>query len=201
MSTWRENVLEVPQLRSDRWQSLPNLVPARLFDPARAEVSPWTGLSSHFGTQTALGRQTLADSALETILAEARLVSFRFEKRIQDLWVLPTDWDGEGAVAIGQDVLAKAVHIVRQLQTKTGARFVEPFVSPTYDGFVQLDWTSDLRLLEAQLVAGGVQFVGTEISLRGERDYFSGDARDVPEAIWQAYRWFCGSEPVWPTSL
>jgi hypothetical protein len=204
MSRLQEHVLEVPRLPADRWaergmQSLLDPSATRLFYAGRSEFAEFA--RSHFGGQPSLGRQTLADSARETVLAEARAISFRFERRIQELWHLPPDWDGEGALAVRQDVLAKAVNIVRRLKAKTAARFVEPFVSPTYDGFVQLDWTSELRLFEAQFVAGGVHLLGTEISLRGEREYFTAEGCDVAEAIWQGYRWFCGSEPVWPSSL
>jgi hypothetical protein len=79
----------------------------------------------------------------------------------------------------------------------TRADFVLPFIAPTFDGSVLLDWTSENRTLEVQPEGDEWSAVGTILHRDGKREYFSTDG--PVNNIEVFYDWFRNGQLLWPT--
>lgn len=142
-------------------------------------------------------RITLSDSVSEIILQAAWGLPSSLRKRIEELSKLPADWDGEGALPVRRDILAKATHFIKYIQTEA-QRFIEPFVAPTFDGFVQVEWCSEHRSLEVEFSPDGLSVVGGEDS-GADKEYHSAEST-LQEVTFVArcYNWVIGNERIWP---
>jgi hypothetical protein len=111
---------------------------------------------------------------------------------------LEDGWDGENAVRPRPEALASALGAILALDAAL-PEFEEPFVAPTIDGLIQLEWHTDRRALEFEATDEGWSVVGTETAPRGERVYHQTDASRLDiDKLLAAFRWFAGPELPWP---
>lgn len=120
-------------------------------------------------------------------------------QRIEHLSHLPNNWDGEGARSVKASVLADVVEALKCLSQQADG-FKSPFVAPTFEGFVQLEWHDKERSLEMEAVPNGWSVVGTMVGGRGNRLYFTAECEssDFPR-LEGFYKWFLGDELIWPS--
>jgi hypothetical protein len=119
-------------------------------------------------------------------------------QKIKELAALEPNWDGEGAKPVKTHVLADMTEMLRRLHQEKPA-FQEPFLAPTFDGFVQIEWSGARRSLDVEAVESGWSAVGTVISPDGERLYETGEFEFNDFArLGQCYEWLCGNEMLWP---
>ena len=64
---------------------------------------------------------------------------------------LPDGWNGYGASRVSDHSLRLALNACSKLSELHGARFIEPSITPTCDGFISLDWLQNGRGLEIEL--------------------------------------------------
>ena len=133
------------------------------------------------------------------VLSQAQRISPKFAGRIEQLYNLENNWDGEGASAIRPEIVANAVQLVDFLKARVEG-FSEPFAAPTFDGFLQLDWTNKQRSLEVQLTDTGLDVVGTD-NAEGGRKYFNSEVSGNDGTfILPFYNWFARSDALWPSA-
>jgi hypothetical protein len=113
---------------------------------------------------------TIAESVKRTAVETAVSLSAQLRQKINDLAALESNWDGEHAKPVQPHVLAAVVETLTQLSQQTD-KFREPFLAPTFDGFVQMEWRENKRSLDIEAVDKGWSAVGTEIGPDGQRDY------------------------------
>jgi hypothetical protein len=96
------------------------------------------------------------------------------------------------------DVLANALGTIPILRAAVPG-FEEPFLAPTIDGYVQLEWHGSPRTLELEATPDGWSMVGSEVTLRGEHTYYEAESTsfDVDRLV-AAYRWYARLELIWP---
>jgi hypothetical protein len=164
-----------------------------------AEISPllrppWC-LPSERPLQPFLG---LAEGLHRLYVSEQFALSPSLLQRLAELLTLKPGWDGERAIPPKPEVLAHIVGLLTLMKAAVPA-FQEPFLAPTIDGFAQLEWTDGRRLLEFEATATGWSILGSETTVRGEQAYHEADtARFEVESLLTAYRWFQGTELLWP---
>jgi hypothetical protein len=142
--------------------------------------------------------QSYAES-VTTIAAIASItLSAQLRNKIYQLAVLPENWDGEGAKQIKSFLLANVVGTLIRL-SQVSHNFQEPFVAPTFDGLVLLDWHANGRSLEIQSTETGWEAVGTQLGVKNTRQYHTAEfgLNDFAK-IRSAYQWFVGDEWIWP---
>ena len=140
-------------------------------------------------------------SGLFGIITDDRSASLpsHLRRRIDELSSLSSNWDGEGAKKIKTNVISDVVEALKCLMQLEG-NFREPFLAPTFDGFVQIEWHGDKRSLEIEAVETGWLLVGTMATAGGERQYFSADCGISNfERLGRFYYWFIGTEMLWPS--
>jgi hypothetical protein len=141
----------------------------------------------------------IAESVKDFAVNAAYSLSPLLRQRISELANLSAGWDGEGAKPVKPHVLADAVETLRRLSLLTGV-FHEPFVAPTFDGLVQLEWHGDRRSLDLEAVGKGWSAVGTLIGSDGKRHYFTAEfERNDFSQVAKFYHWFWGDELIWPS--
>lgn len=124
-------------------------------------------------------------------------LSASLAKSIKEFSELPEGWDGGRAKPIKMDVLNDVVQFLKWLAQQPG--YCEPFVVPTFDGLVQMEWHSEKKSLEIEAVEEGWAVGGTLLRSNGQREYYDADCgrRDF-EKLKSFYDWFSGEEPIWP---
>ena len=123
----------------------------------------------------------------------------RLHQRINELAELQEGWDGEHAEAVKPHALADAVESLKRLSS-SATKFKEPFIAPTFNGGIQLEWQSDNRSLDLELVENGWSAVGTEIT-DGQSHYSTAEfERNDFRRMANFYLWVCGEEMIWPSS-
>lgn len=95
------------------------------------------------------------------------------------------------------EVLAKAIMLLRMLK-QAHAGFVLPFIAPTFQGYVLLDWSRPRRTLEVQAEPSGWSVVGTLTLANGEKEYFTAHSDQSGSGILKYYEWFRDDYLVWP---
>jgi hypothetical protein len=141
---------------------------------------------------------TIADSVKRTALEAASSFSAQLRRKINELVALGTNWDGENAKPVKLDVLADTIETLKRLRQRTD-KFREPFLAPTFDGFVQMEWHENNRSLDIEAVEKGWSVVGTEIGPDGQPNYHSAEfERNNFALLLNCYKWFCGDELIWP---
>jgi hypothetical protein len=75
-----------------------------------------------------------------------------------------------------------------------------PFIAPTFDGFIQLEWHDKHRLLEFEGSDTGWSVTGAESIPGSSRKYYSAECgrTDLPK-LQTFYDWFVGTELIWPS--
>jgi hypothetical protein len=93
---------------------------------------------------------SLSESLAVLLLGLSRLISPELMGKAKELLSLEQGWDGESAKPVRVEALAKALMLLRLLKLAHQS-FTLPFVAPTFDGFLLLDWSSPRRTLEVQV--------------------------------------------------
>ncbi len=137
--------------------------------------------------------------AITQITSIAKItLSAQLREKVSRLAQLPENWDGEGARQIKWHILANVVGTLIRLR-QGPHQFHEPFVAPTFDGFIQLDWHGDKRSLEVQATDSGWEAVGTSVGADNARQYYTAEFdRNEFGQIKKLYQWFLGDELIWP---
>jgi hypothetical protein len=141
---------------------------------------------------------TLAESVRRIAVETAASLSDQLRQKINELVSLEPNWDGENAKPVQPRVLADVVETLKRLSQQT-AHFREPFLAPTFDGFVQLEGREKNRSLDLEAVNTGWSAVGTELGPDGQRLYHTLEfERNDFAKIIKCYAWLCGNELIWP---
>jgi len=139
----------------------------------------------------------LSESLTSILLTKARLISADLASRLQELIDLPEDWDGDHAKAIQLAAVEQTISLLKKLQ-QSHAAFCLPFIAPTFEGNLLLDWTSTQRTLEVESEAGSWSIVGTKMMNDGSKEYFSASTVQDETGMLEYYKWFCGDLQTWP---
>jgi hypothetical protein len=141
---------------------------------------------------------TISESVERATVEGAASLSALLRQKINELLALESNWDGENAKPVKPHVLADMVETLRRLAQQMHD-FVEPFLAPTFDGFVQMEWRENKRSLDIEAVDKGWSAVGTEIGPDGERHYHTAEfGRNDFVRLMNCYNWFSGKELIWP---
>jgi len=168
----------------------PQLTPA--YQPPELEFG-WVPIQ-HFGLTT----RGIADQATETVFVISDQLSPKLRQRIIELAGLRPNWDGEGAKPVKLSALVNAVGLLSYLSQRSDD-FRAPFLVPTFDGFVQIEWHCEKRSLDFEHVMSGWCVVGTMVGSDGTRHYYTQDCRSGDYARLKGYyEWFLGTELLWP---
>lgn len=155
--------------------------------------------SIHFYGGEEPRRLGMAESVKKLALNASNSLSPQLHQGIKELANLKEDWDGEGAKPVKAHVLADAVDTLKQLSLLARV-FHEPFVAPTFDGFVQLEWHGETRSLDIEAVDKGWSAVGTLIGADGNRHYYTAEfERNNFSQVARFYQWVVGDELIWPS--
>jgi hypothetical protein len=146
-------------------------------------------------TVTPLG---FADTAKYIVADKAVGLSADSRQSLKELSELSVGWDGGRAKPIKMDVLGDVVRLLRWLHQQP--LYIDPFIVPTFDGRVQMEWHDEKRSLEIEAVEGGWAVGGTLTLSDRQRVYFDADCerRDF-ERLKNFYDWFAGRELIWPS--
>ncbi len=149
----------------------------------------WNGLTAG---------NAIADFVRATALEKARSLTDSLRRKMSDLAALEQNWDGEGAQPVKESVLADVAEALRRLR-QGALTFREPFLAPTFDGFVQIEWGGRQRSLDIEAVETGWSAVGTVISPQGKRGYETGEfERNDFARFRRCYDWLCSNDALWP---
>ena len=141
----------------------------------------------------------IADSVNRIVVGRSAALSSSLRQRIGELSDLKPNWDGEAAKTVRAPVLGDVVEVLRRLTQRT-SNFREPFLAPTFDGFVQMEWHDKKRSLEIEAVSQGWSAVGTMTDADGKRLYFTSEfERSEFGHLERFYEWFVGNEWIWPS--
>ena len=123
----------------------------------------------------------------------------RLRQKVTELSDLKPNWDGEGAKTVKAHVLADVVEALKRLAQRA-TDFREPFLAPTFDGFVQIEWHDKKRSLEIEAVNEGWSVAGTMLGVDSKRHYFTAECeRSDFGQLERFYGWFLGNELIWPS--
>jgi hypothetical protein len=140
----------------------------------------------------------LADTVKHDVPGSIVGLSAKLRQRIKELSELPDGWDGDRAKPMKTVVLSDVVMVLKWLAEQPS--YNEPFLVPTFDGLVQMEWHGEKRLLEIEAVEEGWAVGGTEIGTDRQRTYFDADCgRQDFEKLRTFYDWFSGQELIWPS--
>src|SRR5260370_5898720 len=111
-----------------------------------------------------------ADIVKYIVADQAVSLSASLGKSIKELSELTDGWDGGRAKPIRVDVLNDVVQFLKRLAQEPFYR--EPFIVPTFDGLVQMEWRGEKRLLEIEAAKEGWTIGGTLIRNDRQREDF-----------------------------
>jgi hypothetical protein len=148
---------------------------------------------------TPKGTTGITDAITRIVVDRSADLSASLRARIQELSELPGNWDGEGAKAVKIHVLADIVEVLRRFSQWRG-NLDAPFLAPTFEGFVQIEWHGPKRSLEIEAVSGGWSVVGTLHRVGGGHSYLLGEcSRSDFLKLQEFYEWLLGIELIWPS--
>ncbi len=140
---------------------------------------------------------SFSNSTRRLAVTASASLSHNLEKRIKSLADLRFNWDGEGAEPVKPHILADAVETLKRLGQQNPA-FREPFIVPTYSGFLQMEWHHQNRSLELEATEEGWSAVGSLVGVTGEPQYFTVEFdRNNIAQIEKLYQWLSGYH-LWP---
>ncbi len=145
------------------------------------------------------GLPSLSERLSGQIAALADHLSPELGEKVREILSLEPGWDGETAQSVRLDVVANALSLLARLR-RDRPELVMPFVAPTFDGGLSLDWTSPRRTLEVEAEARGWSVVGTTIDRDGTRGYFEAVEDAQATRMTDFCDWFRGDLPLWPTA-
>jgi hypothetical protein len=159
-------------------------------------IIPIDWITSRGLTATPLG---FADTAKYIVADKAVSLSASLRQSIKELSELPDGWDGGRAKPIKMDVLNDVVRFLKWLTQQP--LYSEPFIVPTFDGLVQMEWHDEKRSLDIEAGKEGWAVGGTLIVSDRQRVYFDANcgSRDF-EKLRNFYDWFSGKESIWPSA-
>lgn len=141
----------------------------------------------------------IAEAVSHIVVGRSAELSPSLRQRIAQLSRLEANWDGEGTKAIKSYVLADVVEALKRFNLQP-VPYREPFLAPTFDGFIQLEWHDKKRSLEIEAIDQGWSLVGTMIGNNGNRQYFTAECeRSDFQTLEKFYEWFAGAELIWPS--
>lgn len=142
----------------------------------------------------------ISESVNRIVVGRSAALSPSLRQRIGELSDLSAHWDGETAKPVKAPILGDVVEVLRRLTQRTN-NFREPFLAPTFDGFVQIEWHNQKHSLEIEAVGHGWSVVGSMTAAAdGKRLYFSAECeRSDFEQLEKFYEWFVGNELLWPS--
>ena len=144
------------------------------------------------------GDPSLSQIGTGLLVALSRSIAPELAVKVRELSSLEEGWDGEDGSPVRVDVLARAVMLLRLLKQE-GSGFTMPFIAPTFDGSVLLDWTGPGRTLEVQTEPAGWSVVGTLTSADGRKQYLSAHCDLTGLGTTKYYEWFRDELLLWPT--
>src|SRR5882672_1856446 len=164
--------------------------------PGQAQPTPLQVITYHpLSLKEAPG---IADAIRNIVHERSANLSAGARERIKELLELPDNWDGEGSSAVRMHALADVIEVLKRLARKPG-RVSDPFLAPTFDGLVQIEWHGAKRSLEIEVVREGWSIVGTMQGVDANRHYFVGTCERSDFAkLEEFYDWFLGAELIWP---
>ena len=110
---------------------------------------------------------------------------------------LEDGWDGEDAKPVSLEAVVASVALIYSL-SEMYRDFEAPFVAPTFNGYLLLDWTNKARTLEAKLTPTGWSIVGTKLNPDGNNEYLTAQCKSGDPRMQEYYRWFRGDTSKWP---
>jgi hypothetical protein len=141
---------------------------------------------------------SFSESLRVLYLNETFNLSASLHHRVAEFLGLKSGWDGENAKPLKPEVLAGAIGLLVFLKTSLHL-FTEPFLAPTIDGFIVMEWHNDKRTLEFEATEAGWSIVGSQDSSNGEKIYHVADVdRGEITKLTAAFGWFDGTELLWP---
>jgi hypothetical protein len=141
----------------------------------------------------------IADSVNRIVIGRSTPLSHSLRQRVGELSDLKPNWDGEKAKPIRAPVLGDVVEFLRRLAQHTST-LREPFLAPTFDGFVQIEWHDKKRSLEMEAVSMSWAVVGSLNGKDNKRLYFEAECeRSDFDQLEKFYEWFVGNELIWPS--
>jgi len=148
----------------------------------------------------AVAQQNQPGSNRARLLPRWQVLSPKLSGGLQNLRLLPAGWDGEDALAIEPEAIARAERILEKLAS-TYLNFKEPVVVPKYDGNLQIEWHSAERTLELEGTSGPWSVMGA-LRQNGDSIYLSGEMelQDWPLAE-EYYLWWVERRLIWPSKL
>jgi len=164
----------------------------------RIEARPMSADFPLYNSETSLSRLGLLAELLFFYDSKRTGLSERFSHRLVELMTLQIGWDGEKAKSPKPEVLARMVGFLMFLKRET-AVFLEPFLTPTVEGYAQLEWHDAQRDLDIEATAQGWSITGSEVRAGQSRVYFEADAcsREAYKIV-EAYSWFAERKLTWP---
>lgn len=142
---------------------------------------------------------TIAESVEKMAVETAASLSIQLRQKINELAALESNWDGEQAKPVKPHVLADVVETLKRLSQQTEV-FREPFLAPTFDGFIQMEWREGKRFLDIEAVEKGWSAIGTMIGSDGQRHYYTAEfERNDFAQLANFYQWLYGNELIWPS--
>jgi hypothetical protein len=178
-----------------------SIVPYSTFASGRSvnvsEISPLV-VAAGF-SRVALAQTGITESLNRIVIGRSADLSPDLRRRIAELSNLKPNWDGEGAKLIKSHVLADVIEALKRFARRPDS-VQWPFLAPTFDGYVQLEWRNSKRSLEIEAVSQGWSLVGTLVGNDGKRHYFTaGCERSDFRRLERFYEWFAGIELIWPS--
>ncbi len=173
--------------------------PMGMAEPVHAHLSIQIVPTIRFFGGKDIHPRSIAESVKDLAVSASSSLSPSLRPRISELANLKADWDGEGAKPVKSHVLADAVETLKRLSL-FAKDFHEPFIAPTFDGFLQLEWHGVKRSLDIEAVDKGWTAVGTLVESDGNRYYHTAnfERNDFPQVA-KFYQWFWGDELIWPS--
>jgi hypothetical protein len=141
----------------------------------------------------------IGETVNQMVLRGSADLSPSLRQRIAELSRLKPNWDGENAKVVKLHVLADVIETLKRFARRMNG-FREPFLAPTFDGLVQMEWHDEKRSLEIEAVDEGWSLAAAMIGNNGQRLYFTaGCERSDFQRLEKFYEWFLGNELIGPS--
>jgi hypothetical protein len=170
----------------------PEEVKARIAAP-RVELSQTRGLNI-----CSSGGTSLSSSFAALLLAHAMRISTEVAAKARELLSLDAGWDGDDAKPVRTEALARAIMVLGMLK-RARSGFLPPFIAPTFEGSVLLDWVGPSRTLELEPKGTGWSVVGTMTPMGSKKEYLSAYSDQDETRLLRYYEWFRDELLLWPT--
>lgn len=141
--------------------------------------------------------ESISNSLSQLLISVASGLSPTLGENVAELLSLERGWDGEDAMSVRIEVLAAAIAQIDSLAL-TVPEFVVPFLAPTFEGYVLIDWADRRRTLELKAGPKGWSIVGTQITANAKNNYMTAHCGLGDPRIREYYQWFIGEALTWP---